>query len=69
MDKVIETLLGQGASGLMVIGLSYIAIRLYDRNQKLTDTLIEIGKESVRANEAATAALNRMSDLLRGRRE
>ena len=67
--KIVEMLLGQGPYGLIIIGLSVGIYKLYTRNQELHSTLYDMGREQVKANEAVTAALNRLSDLLvRGRR-
>ena len=72
MDGVTESisniLLGLGLPGAIIIVLGFAVYKLYSRNQELHSTLYEVGKESVKANEAAAAALNRLSDLLvRGR--
>ena len=72
MDGVTEPisnmLLGLGLPGVIIIVLGLAVYKLYNRNQELHSTLYEVGKESVKANEATAAALNRLSDLLvRGR--
>lgn len=72
MDGVTESisniLLGLGLPGVIIIVLGFAVYKLYNRNQGLHSTLYEVGKESVEANEATAAALNRLSDLLvRGR--
>lgn len=68
--KIVDLLLSQGLSGLMILGLGFAVYKLYNRNQELHATLYEIGREGIRANEATTAALNRLADLLvRGRTE
>ena len=72
MDGVTESisnmLLGLGLPGAIIIVLGFAVYKLYSRNQELHSTLYEVGKESVKANEATAAALNRLSDLLvRGR--
>lgn len=72
MDGVTESisnmLLGLGLPGVIIIALGFAVWKLYNRNQELHSTLYEVGKESVKANEATAAALNRLSDLLvRGR--
>lgn len=67
-NSVAEMLLGLGLPGLIILALGFAVWKLYNRNQELHSTLYEIGRESVKANEATTAALNRLSDLLvRGR--
>jgi hypothetical protein len=68
VESVVQQLLGQGLAGVVIIGLGFAVWKLYQRNQELHTTLYEIGTESVKANEATAAALNRLSDLLlRGR--
>ena len=72
MDGVTESisniLLGLGLPGVIIIVLGFAVWKLYNRNQELHSTLYEVGKESVKANEATAAALDRLSDLLvRGR--
>lgn len=67
-NSVAEMLLGLGLPGLIILALGFAVWKLYNRNQELHSTLYEIGKDSVKSNEAAAAALNRLSDLLvRGR--
>ena len=67
-QSISEMLLGLGLPGVIIIALGFAVWKLYIRNQELHSTLYEVGKESVKANEATAAALNRLSDLLvRGR--
>ena len=68
VSQIVQTLLGHGLPGLIIIALGFAVWKLYSRNQELHTTLYVVGRESVKANEATTAALNRLSDLLlRGR--
>ena len=64
MEQIGQILLAQGLSGIIIIFLGIAVKRLYDRNQELHQTLYDIGRESVKANEATAAALNRQTDLL-----
>ena len=67
-ESISNILLGLGLPGVIIIVLGFAVYKLYNRNQELHSTLYEVGKESVKANEATAAALNRLSDLLvRGR--
>ena len=67
-QSISEMLLKLGLPGVIIIALGFAVWKLYNRNQELHSTLYEVGKESVKANEATAAALNRLSDLLvRGR--
>lgn len=62
--KIVEFLLAQGFSGLINLALGFMVYKLYNRNQELHNTLFEVGRESVKANQATSAALLRLSDLL-----
>lgn len=67
--KIVDSLLGQGPYGAIIIALSIALYKVYTRNQELNTTLYDMSREQVRANEAMTTALNKLSDLLmRGRR-
>ncbi len=68
-DSIATQLIGGGlTSGVAIFVLGVAVYKLYTRNQELHTTLYEIGRESVKANEATAAALNRQTDLLlRGR--
>lgn len=68
VQDIVSMLLGQGLPGLIILSLGFAVWKLYNRNQELHETLYEVGRESIKANEATAAALNRLSDLLlRGR--
>lgn len=67
MQPIIDLLMAQGMSGVVIIGLGYVCNRFYNRNLELTETLITMTKETVKAQEAATDAINRLTDLLRSR--
>lgn len=67
-NQITEIVLGLGLPGVIILVLAFAVWKLYNRNQELHDTLYEVGKDSVKSNEATAAALNRLSDLLlRGR--
>lgn len=67
IQPILDLLLAQGMSGIVIIGLAYICNRFYARNLELTETLITMTRETVKAQEAATDAINRLADLLRSR--
>lgn len=68
LDQIIQLLLGQGLPGLIILVQGFAIWKLYVRNQELHDSLYSNGKESVKALEASSSAINRLSDLLlRGR--
>lgn len=60
----IKLLVDLGLPGLIIGGLAFMCWRLYNRNQELTNTLLDITRETVRASEASTASINRLTDLL-----
>lgn len=65
MDAFLEYILTNGVTQVgAIVALAFAVWKLYNQNQELHSTLYEIGRESVKANEATTAALNRLSDLL-----
>ena len=67
-SKASEVVLGLGLPGVIILFLALAVYKLYNRNQELHQTLYDVGRESVKTNEATAAALNRLSDmLLRGR--
>ena len=65
LEQIFAILLAKGIDGVIIVSLGYAVFRLYNRNQELTDTLIELGKESVRSNEAMTNALNTLDRSVR----
>lgn len=68
VGPVIQTLLGLGLPGVIIIALGYMVYRLDNRNEKKEEAMREMQVDFVKAQEAATAALNRLSDiLLRGK--
>ena len=68
MDDFIAYVLANGVTQVVVIvGLAFAVYKLYNRNQELHTTLFDIGRESVKANEATAASINRLTDVLRMR--
>ena len=57
VEPAIMQLLSLGAPGAVIIALGFAAYRFYNRNQELTDTLITMTRETVKAQEAATDAI------------
>lgn len=64
-DFYIEILKTYGLAGAVILALGYSCVKLYNRNQELTDTLIDVGKEAVAANLSVTQALNTMAEVNR----
>jgi len=65
VEPAFQQLLALGLPGLVIIALGFTCYRFYNRNQELTETLIVMTRETVKAQEAATAAIIRLTDLLR----
>lgn len=68
VEPMITQLLSLGLPGLVIIALGFTCYRFYTRIQELTETLITMTRETVKTQEAATDAINRLTDLLRSRR-
>lgn len=68
MEDFIAYVLANGVTQVVVIvSLAFAVYKLYNRNQELHTTLFDIGRESVKANEATAASINRLTDVLRMR--
>ena len=63
IDAITRMLEALGLPGLIIAALGFIAYKLYDRNIALTDKVISTGENSVRAQEAATAAIRELTNL------
>lgn len=63
VDAIVRILEPLGLSGLLIAGLAFVAYKFYSRNIDLTDKLISTGENSVRAQEAATAAIRELTNL------
>lgn len=66
-EQMMGQLLALGFPGVVIIALGFTCYRFYNRNQELTETLITMTRETVKAQEAATDAISRLTDLLRSR--
>lgn len=62
--KIVESLLGLGLPGIIILAQGFINWKLYTRNQELHTTLYDVGRESVKAHESTVAALDRLSNVL-----
>lgn len=68
IGPIVNLLVSMGPTGLLVGASGYVSWRLWSRTERQEEALREITRETVKAQEAATAAINRLSDLLlRGR--
>jgi hypothetical protein len=54
-----------GLAGVVIFSLGFAVLKLYNRTIELQDTLADLGKESVKANEQITNALNQMAEVNR----
>lgn len=70
IDAAARILEGLGLPGLLIGALAWFAWMVYKRNNELQDAMREMTKDSVRAQEAATAAIRELTNmLLRGKAE
>ncbi len=71
VDAIVRILEPLGLPGLIIAAISFVAYKFYSRNIELTDKLITAGENSVRAQEAATAAIRELTNLFltRGKSE
>jgi Zn-dependent protease with chaperone function len=64
-QEAIDILKQYGLAGVVIGFLAFAVYKLYVRNQELHASLNELGRESVRANEQMTSALNQMAEANR----
>lgn len=64
-EWVVGVLSAYGLAGVVIAGLVLTVRKLYNRNLDLTDTLIQIGNQSVASNAAMTASLDKLAMSLR----
>lgn len=62
-NEFIEILKSYGLAGVVMGALAWFCYKLYTRNQELHDTLNEVGREAVKANEQVANALRAMADV------
>jgi len=62
-NEFIEILKSYGLAGVVMGALALFCYKLYTRNQELHDTLNEVGREAVKANEQVANALKAMADV------
>ena len=62
-SEFMDILRGYGLAGLVMLVLGWAVRSLYNRNQELHDTLNEVGREAVKANEQTANALNKMAEV------
>lgn len=58
-----EILKSYGLAGVVMAALAWFCYKLYTRNQELHDTLNEVGREAVKANEQVANALKAMAEV------
>lgn len=68
MEEFVTYVLDKGVTqAVVIVVLGFAVYKLYNRNQELHTTLFDIGRESVKSNEATAASINRLTDVLRMR--
>ena len=68
MDAVIQGFLDQGVLGLVIIGLGFIAWRLWSKYDEMQEKRIAESRESIKAIEQNTNTLDTLAELLRDRK-
>ena len=68
MDAVIQGFLDQGVLGLVIIGLGFIAWRLWSKYDEIQEKRIAESRESIKAIEQNTNTLDTLAELLRDRK-
>lgn len=63
--EMLGILTTMGLPGVVIFGLGWAVIKLYNRVQELQTLLADLGKEAVLANEKQTNALNQMAEVNR----
>ena len=68
MEEFVTFVLEKGVTqAVVIVALGFAVYKLYNRNQELHTTLYDIGRESIKSNEAAAASISRLTDVLRMR--
>jgi hypothetical protein len=68
VEEFVTFVLEKGVTqAVVIVALGFAVYKLYNRNQELHTTLYDIGRESIKSNEAAAASINRLTDVLRMR--
>jgi hypothetical protein len=65
LDAIAQVVLQNGLAGVGLIALGWFARSLMERNNVLTDQLIEMGQASVKAQGETAASMNRLVDVIR----
>ncbi|CAN7303710.1 hypothetical protein LJR231_001557 [Phyllobacterium sp. LjRoot231] len=65
LDAIVQIILQNGMAGVGLIALAYVNRAQWLRNNTLTDQLIEMGQQSVKAQGETAASMNRLVDVIR----
>ncbi len=68
MDAIIQGFLDQGILGLVIVGLGFIAWRLWSKYDEIQEKRIAESRESIKAIEQNTNTLDTLVELLRDRK-
>ena len=66
ISRITDIVLSFGLIGVVAAVLFLAVYKLYNRNQELHAALQQTGKDSISANMATTAALNKLADQYEG---
>ncbi len=68
MDAIVKGFLDQGVLGLVIVGLGFIAWRLWSKYDEIQEKRIAESRESIKAIEQNTNTLDTLAELLRDRK-
>lgn len=67
MDSVIKGFLDQGVLGLVIIGLGFAVVYLFNKYSDIQEKRIAESRESIKAIEQSTNTLETLTEVLRDR--
>lgn len=68
ITSFVKVLADLGLPGVMIAALCFMAYRLYNDGQAKTDVIIQLTRDTVKANETTQSAIVRLSDLISSQR-
>lgn len=67
MDSVVKGFLDQGVLGLVIVGLGFAVVYLFNKYTDIQEKRIAESRESIKAIEQNTTTLDTMTQVLRER--
>lgn len=67
LAKIVDLLVGNGLSGVVILVLGFAVYRLYTRNEELQEKRIDDGKEAIKAMESTGRALDMLTAVVKDR--